>query len=417
MSDRVLRPLAVLAGALTLAMAIAGALLRIFGPAAHQSFNIGSPVDFLAEAASASTYGVIGVLLSRRLPRHPVPWIFLGIGLAFAGVVLTWAYAVVALSQTPELAGARTGVLLDTAVMQPVGLGLLVFLLVLFPDGRPIDALSRRLLRLTPITAALIGLGVWLTPGDIGIFTGLQNPGAFGVPEILGRVITIVGVLSTVALAALGCLTLLRRYRAADKVQREQIRWFVWAGGVAVALAGGVLVLLAVDPNILNTSAEAVVLVTFSVAGATVPIACAIAIRRYHLYNIDRLISQTVVYVSLVAIVGGAYAALISVAELLASAIGQGSSLAIVATTLVLSALLEPIKKRLEAYVEGFREEADQEPQLAPQPHLPAPDDAWVEAVAVRVAELLRSNGHAPSAEPAAAEREALTDATASPRR
>ena len=417
MSDRVLRPLAVLAGALTLAMAIAGALLRIFGPAAHQSFNIGSPVDFLAEAASASTYGVIGVLLSRRLPRHPVPWIFLGIGLAFAGVVLTWAYAVVALSQTPELAGARAGVLLDTAVMQPVGLGLLVFLLVLFPDGHPIDALSRRLLRLTPITAALIGLGVWLTPGDIGIFTGLQNPGAFGVPEILGRVITIVGVLSTVALAALGCLTLLRRYRAADKVQREQIRWFVWAGGVAVALAGGVLVLLAVDPNILNTSAEAVVLVTFSVAGATVPIACAIAIRRYHLYNIDRLISQTVVYVSLVAIVGGAYAALISVAELLASAIGQGSSLAIVATTLVLSALLEPIKKRLEAYVEDFREEADQEPQLAPQSHLPVPDDAWVEAVAVRVAELLRSNGHAPSAQTAAVDQEALTDATASPRR
>ena len=395
MSERVLRPLAVLAGVLTLVMAIAGALLRIFGPATHQSFNIGSPVDFLAEAASASTYGVIGVLLSRRLPRHPVPWIFLGIGLAFAGVVLTWAYAVVALSQSPERPGARTGVLLDTAVMQPVGLGLLVFLLVLFPDGHPIDALSRRLLRLTPITAALIGLGVWLTPGDIGIFTGLQNPGAFGVPEILGRVITIVGVLSTVALAGAGCLTLLRRYRAADQVQRKQIRWFVWAGGVAVALAGGVLALLAVDPNILNTPAEAVVLVTFSVAGATVPIACAIAIRRHHLYDIDRLISQTVVYVSLVAIVAGIYAALISVAELLASAIGQGSSLAIVATTLVLSALLEPIKKRLEAYVERFREEREPEREPAPTLPVPSPDDAWIEAVALRVAEILRSDGNA----------------------
>lgn len=400
MPERILRTLAVVAGALTLVMAIAGALLRILGPATPQSFNIGSPVDFLAEAAAASTYGIIGVVLSRRLPRHPVPWIFLGIGLAFAGVVLTWAYAVVALSQTPELVGARLGVLVDTAVMQPVGLALLVALLVLFPDGRVIDRASRRILQLVPVTAAIAALGVALTPGDIGIFTGLENPLHLGVPATIGRVLTIAGVGSTVILAALGVQSLFRRYRAADKVQREQIRWFVWAGGLAVFLAGGILVLLAVDPNILNTPAEAVVLVGFSLGGAVVPIACAIAIRRYHLYDIDRLISQTVVYVSLVAIVGGVYAALISVAEVLASAFGQGSSLAIVTTTLVLAALLEPLKKRIEAYVERFREEPEPKANA-----MPTPDDAWIEAVAVRVAELLRSDGrlsHAaqPTAEP-----------------
>jgi hypothetical protein len=392
--ERVLKALALLAGVMTVAMAIVGALLRLLGPATPQTFNIGSPIDFLAEAASASTYAVIGVLLSRRLPRHPVPWIFLGIGLAFAGVVVTWAYAVVALSRVPELGGARLGVLLDTAIMQPVGLALLVALLVLFPDGRVIDRASRRILQIVPITAGIAALGVALTPGDIGIFTGLLNPLHLDVSPTLGRALTILGVGSTVILAAMGVMSLFRRYRAADKVQREQIRWFVWAGGLAVALAGGILVLLAVDPDILNTPAEAIVLVGFSFGGAVVPIACAIAIRRYHLYDIDRLISQTVVYGSLVAIVAGVYAALIGTFEQLSITFtGQGSNASLVLTSVILAITFEPLKKRLEAYVERFREKREPEPVAVA---MPVPDNAWIEAVAVRVAEILRAEGRAP---------------------
>jgi hypothetical protein len=322
------------------------------------------------------------------LPRHPVPWIFLGIGISFAVVVLTWAYAVAALSQQPELPGARLGVLVGTALMQPIGLALLVCLLVLFPDGRPIDRFSRRILKLVPFTAGLITLGVCLTPGDIGIFSGLHNPLDSGAPPVVGRALTIVGMVTSVLLAAAACGSLLRRYRAADQLQRQQIRWFVWAGGLAVALAGGVLVLLAVFPEILNSPAEAIVLVLFSVGGALVPIACAIAIRRHHLYDIDRLISQTFVYGCLVAIVAGVYSALITTFEQMSVALtGESSNLAVVLTSVILAATLEPLKKRLEAYAERFREPAPPVP-------LPVavPDDTWIEAVARRVAEILRAD-------------------------
>lgn len=395
MPERILRAIAVVAGVLTIGMAVVGALLRIFGPATTQTFNIGSPIDFIAEALAASTYGVIGTLLASRLPRHPVPWIFLGIGLSFAGVVLTWAYAVVALSQTPELPLAREGLLLDTCVMQPLGIALLICLLLVFPDGRTFDRASRRVLRLVPFTAALISIGVCLTPNDIGIFTGVRNPLNLGVSTEIGRALTVAGAIATVLLGAVACRSLIARYRAVDDVQREQIRWFVWAGALAVVLAGGVLVLLAVFPNILNTPAEAIVLILFSVGGAVVPIACAVAIRRYRLYDIDRLISQTFVYTCLIALVAGVYSALITGLQRLSVELtGEESDLSVVITTLVLAVAFEPAKKRLEGFAERFRDDDAARVVVAP-----APDDSWIEAIAVRVADLLsdrpRSPGHA----------------------
>jgi hypothetical protein len=384
-TSQFLRTLALVVGVVALGMAVAGALLRVFGPAAPQTFNIGSPIDFVAEAAAASTYAVIGVVLARRLPRHPVPWIFLGIGVAFATVVVTWAYAVVALSQAPELPLAREGVLLGTAIMQPLGVVLLVCLLICFPDGRPFDRAARRILLLVPFTAALITIGVVMSPGDIGIFTGLRSPLNLGVSPDVGRALAIVGAVATVALAAAACRVLFNRYRASDEIQREQIRWFLWAGGLAVLIAGGVLVLLAVFPDVLRTPAASVVLILFSIGGALVPIACAVAIRRYRLYDIDQLISQTFVYTSLVAIVAGVYAALITALQRVSVELtGEENDVSVVITTLVLAVAFEPAKKRLEAFAERFREEP-----VATTPLSPTLDDAAIEAIATRVAELM----------------------------
>jgi hypothetical protein len=330
----------------------------------------------------------MGAILASRLPRHPVPWIFLGIGLCFAGVVFTWAYAVVALSQDagPELPLAREGILIDAGILQPVGLALLVALLVVFPSGRPFDRLARWILRLIPFTAALIGIGIFLTPVGMGIFTGVVNPFGIALDESLGRAISVLGVIMSVVLGALACRSLLNRYRAADPVQREQIRWFVWAGGLAVVLAGGILVLIAIFPNILATSAEAIVLVTFSLGAAMLPIACAIAIRRYHLYDIDRLISQTFVYTSLVAIVAGVYAALITGLQRLSVILtGEETDFSIVVTTLVLAVVFEPLKKRLEGFAERFRDE----PSPVPAP-VAGMDEASIDAIASRVAAKLR---------------------------
>lgn len=190
------------------------------------------------------------------------------------------------------------------------------------------------------------------------------------------------------------------RYRAATDVVREQIRWFAWAAGLAIALIGGVLLLVNVDPALLTGTTETILLVLFYGVGTLVPIACAIGILRYRLYDIDRLISGTFVYGCLVAGVAGIYSAGMAAFERISVALtGQQSDLSIVLTTLVLAVSLEPMKRRLERFAERFKEApptgtaAPRESSAVHVSQPPVPDDAWIELVATRVVELMGSNG------------------------
>ncbi len=140
---------------------MAGATLRTLGPATSQSFNISSPIVFWIVAGAAAVYAVFGLLLARRLPRHAVPWLFAGIGLSAGGVIFTWAYAIVASSAQPSLPGVSVAALFNAAILQPVVVTLMAILLFVFPDERPIDMTSRRVVRVVPSRASC-SASAWL---------------------------------------------------------------------------------------------------------------------------------------------------------------------------------------------------------------------------------------------------------------
>jgi hypothetical protein len=143
----------------------------------------------------------------------------------------------------------------------------------------------------------------------------------------------------------LGALSLAIRYRRADVVEAAQIRWIALVAGVAaIALA---ISAFQIDPW--SDVAFGIGLVVL----ACVPIAIGIAITRYHLYDIDRLINRALVYGSLTAILAGIFTAGIGLAQRLFVAItGESSDAAIVLTTLVVATLYAPLRKRLEAIVD-----------------------------------------------------------------
>lgn len=387
MRDRGLRIAALCVGGATLVLAVTGAVVRTIGPVSGQTFNISSPIVFWIAAAAAATYAIVGILLALRLLTHAVPWIFLGTGFALSGVILTWAYATVASSHRPPLDWIGTSALVNTAVLTPFGLALGVLLLHVFPDGKPVDAASRRATFLVPAAAALISLGVAITPGSVGIFTGVVNPLDPAVPLIVGRLASVLGVAAMVAFAAAGCRAVWVRYRNGDTLLREQIRWFMWAAGIGGFVVSGTIAIWTVNPDVLAGTYEGVMLSVVAAVAALVPIACAIAILRRGLYDIDRLISTTLVYGALLAVIAGGYSAgMKGLDRLLTAVTGQSSDVAAVLTTLILAISFEPLKRRLTEFAKRF--EVAPEPMVSP---LATPDDAWIDAVASRVMERLQT--------------------------
>ena len=393
MKERTLRVMALVAATVTVVLSIAGAIVRTLGPATPQSFNISSPVVFWVAAGVGVVYAIVGLILARRLPLHPVPWLFTGIGLCIGGIAFTWAYAVAASSAQPPSAGVPVAALINTSILQPAALTLSIVLLFVFPDGRPTDPTSRRLASMAPLAAVLLGIGLAVTPGSIGVFAGLQSPLAVE-PALIGRAFELAGAVAIVLLAAAGFRSLIGRYRAADDTTRHQIRWFLWAGAVGILGAGLGTLAFSVAPEILTGPGETLLTVFVALTSALLPIACATGILRYRLYDIDRIISRTFVYGSLLALIAGGYTAgLVAMRQIAIALTGEPSDFSVVLITLVLAVSFEPVKRRLQKFAERFKEH---DAEIAPI--TPTPDEAWIDAVAARVIEKLRSEPPPPAA-------------------
>lgn len=181
-------------------------------------------------------------------------------------------------------------------------------------------------------------------------------------------------------LTAMGITAVVVRYRRGTPVERQQARWFV----AAVALAA-----LPFSLSFVRPFGGPVTLLIASIGLMLVPISVGIAVTRYRLYEIDRLISRTLVYVPLTAIVAGLYAAVVALLQrVFQSVTGDRSDAAIVISTLILASVFTPLRKWLEGIVERrFKPAAPaQGPAEAADVNPDAPEwDERMAAIALRV--------------------------------
>jgi hypothetical protein len=148
-----------------------------------------------------------------------------------------------------------------------------------------------------------------------------------------------------VASAALALVSLILRYRRSAREQRLQIKW------LAVAVA-----LLVVDgvASIAFPSNEVWRSIISDIVFASIALAIGIAVLKYRLYDIEVIINRSLVYIPLIAIIGGLATAMIPLSQRVFMAVtGNTSDAAIVLTTLFVASLVTPVRKRLEAAVEG----------------------------------------------------------------
>jgi hypothetical protein len=152
------------------------------------------------------------------------------------------------------------------------------------------------------------------------------------------------------ALVAVGASSMLARLRHAGRIERQQIKWFAYATAVAIS---GVILKNTVFPAVGVTWVWWVGLVLTTVGVVSSPIAMGIAILRYRLYEIDIIINRTLVYGSLTATLVALYfVGIVVLQSLFVVLIGEKSTLAVVASTLMIAALFTPFRRRIQSVVD-----------------------------------------------------------------
>src|SRR5215218_1359345 len=226
-------------------------------------------------------------------------------------------------------------------------LGLLVFLSLLFPNGRLPSARWRWFARLSALLTLVGMVLAAFSPGQIILgLPAIRNPlGIEGLPNAYKPVQALMLILIAVSVASL----LMRRLYARG-VERQQTKWFTYTA--AVASSGAILDYIISEPlELVWLGRVGHALVLIGLAG--MPISMGIAITRYRLYEIDTLINRTLVYGSLTAILAVVYfGGIIVLQRFFVVLTGQQSTLAVVASTLLIAALFTPLRRRIQSFID-----------------------------------------------------------------
>ena len=220
---------------------------------------------------------------------------------------------------------------------------LLVYVPLLFPTGRFLGP-RWRVFGLIGLAGVMGAVAPALTPGPLSSTPWIQNPlGINGATDVLA-IITLVSNLSTPLFFGGAVASVFVRYRQAGTVERQQLKWFGLVAGVAVVT----FVISIPNNGPISDAAWALGLAMLPL----LPIAIGIAILRYHLWDIDRIVSRTVGWALTTGLIGSLFAGLIVTLQAMLAPVTNESSLAFAASTLAAAALFQPARRRIQAAVD-----------------------------------------------------------------
>jgi hypothetical protein len=325
-----------------LAVLVSGVTLTVSLPA-----DAYDTVTILASVLGAVVLAATGAILVTRLRRNPIGWLLVGSGalLALANLSSSPLPAdqplVVAIAWAGNLAWAPT----------TIALGILLPLV--YPSGRLPSPRWRIVVAIAMVALVLSSAQSAFSPFPAGSAPpGVRNPLAVsGAPEELlgwaGSVSMVAGIIFFPFVA----LSLVLRYGRASGVERAQLRWLA----AALSLVGpGFAVGFATS----GASSGPLLVVSYAawlvaiIGMALLPLAIGIAVLRYRLYEIDRIISRTLSWTILTLVLAGAFTGVVITLQLTLSPLLQSNELAVAGSTLVVAALFQPLRRNVQGRVD-----------------------------------------------------------------
>jgi hypothetical protein len=326
---------------------VATALLLPFNRSVPQESVDDGWAFFLLLLLQALTFATVGLVLARARPDNAVSWLFAFVGISVGLYLVAERYQYLALEVRPTLPFGELAAWLQSWTFVPA-LGVIVTLLPqLFPTGRPLSRRWYPALALGMVGSLGLLLADALKPGKLNQ-SSIANP--YGIDPQHYAALEVVAPSLYVVAALVGFVCLLVRWRRAQRDERQQLKWFAY---FAVFLPLFVLSNVVVELfGLHDTPAAALPLLLAVGAFLGLPIAVAVSILRYRLYDIDLVINRTLVYAILTAVLVTTYLGSVLAFRVVLDPLTGESDLAVAASTLAVAALFRPLRGRVQSVVD-----------------------------------------------------------------
>jgi hypothetical protein len=307
----------------------------------------------LAILLAVVSNALVGAVLASHRPRNPVGWFFVFGAASYAVSEATFRYAVYGLVIDPgSLPLARAMAWPATWLWAPGVLLVLVFLPLYFPDGRLLSPRWRPVVWLA-IFLSGAAVVIWaFYPGKVGYFAwDITNPLGLAAlrPAIAGLEVVMAVLFLGILLSSV--VSLVVRFRRSQGQERQQMKWLTYAAATVVGMV--LLTTLLEAANLVFLSEMAGLAADLLIAG--IPVGVGIAVLRYRLYDIDVVINRTLVYGSLTALLALVYLGGVTATQTIFRTLTgeqEQPQLAIVVSTLIIAALFNPLRRRIQAFID-----------------------------------------------------------------
>jgi hypothetical protein len=322
------------------------------------------PVDwvlFLADWVLFLAFPIVVALIAARRPRNPIGWILLADGLLWMFLGMTDYYSIYGVARPDSVPfPVAVGTIGNQWLWVPT-VGLLgIYLILLFPDGKLPSKRWRPLAWFSGVMIVVLSITEGLAPGPLENQGGVRNPfGLEAFPWLEGLQWIILPLLPLCILAS--AVSMVSRFRRSRGEVRQQIKWFTFVAAFAglmyfIVMIGQVVIVLRSDDNLPQAPLWVELLFSLAALGfAGVPVAIGFAVLKYRLYDIDVVINLTLVYGSLTAMLVAVYFGGVAMTQTILRALTghtEQPQLSIVISTLVVAALFNPLRRRLQSFID-----------------------------------------------------------------